>query len=155
MPDLNVRIVKLDPMTVASSRALGESPERQAWDQLSAWAEKKGLLDDIVKHPVFGFNNPNPTPGSKEYGYEFWISVDPSEKPEGNIEIKRFPGGLYAVCDCKLFGEPSVPETWNMLWEWIQSSKYSWRKTHELEKSKNPLAPEHEMELELYLPIEE
>ena len=50
MPNLSVRIVELDPMTVARSHAFGESPERQAWEQLSAWAETKGFLDDLGKH---------------------------------------------------------------------------------------------------------
>lgn len=155
MPDLTVRIVKLEPMTVASSRAFGESPEHQAWEQLRAWAEPKGLLDDPAKHPVFGFNNPNPSPESKEYGYEFWISVEPDEKQEGNIEIKEFPGGSYAVASCRLLGEPNVLDTWKQLWAWVQSSRYRWRETQELEKLKNPMAPESEIELELYLPIEE
>ena len=155
MPQLTVRIVKLEPMTVASSRVFGESPETQAWEPLRAWAEPKGLLADLAKHPVFGFNNPNPSLESKEYGYEFWISVEPGEKPEGNIEIKEFPGGLYAVTSCRLLGEPNVLETWKLLWEWVQSSEYRWRHTHELEKPKNPIAPEEEIELELYLPIEE
>jgi DNA gyrase inhibitor GyrI len=155
MPNLTVRIVKLEPMTVASCRVFSESPERQAWEQIRAWAEPKGLLDDLFKHPVFGFNNPNPTPESEEYGYEFWIGVEPGEKPEGNIVIKEFPGGLYAVTVCRLLGEPNVPETWKLLWEWVKSSEYRWRQTHELEKSKNPMAPEDEIELELYLPIQE
>ena len=90
MPDLTVRIEKLEPMTVASSRAFSESPEPQAWEQLRAWAEPKGLLDDVEKHPVFGFNNPSPSPGSKEYGYEFWIGVGPDIEPEGEIEAKEF-----------------------------------------------------------------
>jgi DNA gyrase inhibitor GyrI len=155
MPDLAVRIVKLEPMTVASARAVGQSPEPQAWEELRAWAEPKGLLDDLDKHPVFGFNNPNPSPESKEYGYEFWISVEPGEKPEGDVEIKQFPGGWYAVTSCRLTGEPNVLETWKLLWEWVQSSEYQWRRTHELERPKDPTAPEDKLELELYLPIEE
>ena len=154
MQGLVVRIARLGPMTVASSRAFGESPERPAWEQLRAWAEPKGLLNDLAQHPVFGFNNPNPSPERKGYGYEFWISVDPSEKPEGDIEIKQFPGGRYAVTSCRLSGEPNVPETWKLLWEWVRSSGYRWRQTHELEKCNNPLTPERDIELDLYLPIE-
>ncbi len=153
MANLNVRIVMLAPMTVASFRALGESPEPAAWEQLRAWAEPKGLLEDLQKHPVFGFNNPNPTPDSNEYGYEFWIAIEPHETLTSGAETKEFPGGLYAVTRCKLTGEPNVLETWKMLWEWVQTSEYQWRETHELEKVLNPGAPEDEIELELYLPI--
>lgn len=155
MPSLNVEIVSLEPMTVACARAFGESPENQAWEQLREWAEPKGLLDDLEEHPIFGFNNPSPTPDSNEYGYEFWIRVPPGEVAEGDIEVKEFPGGLYAVTSCRLTGEPNVLETWRLLWKWVQSSEYRWRETHELEKLMNPLAPEDEIELKLYLPVEE
>ena len=155
MPDLTVSIVQLEPMTVATSRAFGESPEAQAWKQLRAWAEPRGWLEDLTKHPVYGFNNPNPSPESREYGYEFWISVEPGEKSNGDIEIQKFPGGLYAVTSCRLLGEPNVLETWKLLWQWVHESEYRWRQTHELEKPNDPTAPEDEIELELFLPIEE
>ncbi len=156
MADLDVRIVKLEPMTVARMRAISETPERDAWEVLRAWAQPRGLLDDIQKHPVFGFNNPNPTPDRREYGYEFWICVDPDVETEGDIEVKEFAGGLYAVTTCKLLGDPkgSVPEVWGRLWEWVQSSQYRWRRTHELEKLHDPSASEENAILDLYLPIE-
>jgi len=158
MTDLDVRIVKLEPMRVASVRALSESPERDAWEKLRAWAEPKGLLKDIERHPVFGFNNPNPAPDRKDYGYEFWIRIDPDIEPEAEIEAKDFAGGLYAVTTCRLLGDPkgNVGEVWMKLWEWAQaSSKYKWRRTHELEKQHDPLASEEDLVLDLYLPIAE
>lgn len=155
MIDLTVRIVQLEPMTVACSHVIGESPERVAWKQLRAWAEPKGLLGDVAIHPVFGFNNPNPSSERKEYGYEFWISVEHGAIPEGNISIKEFSGGLYAATECRLLGERSLQETWRLLWEWVGTSKYQWRQTHELERLKNPMAPENEIELDLLLPVEE
>ena len=53
---------------------------------------------------------------------------------------------------CKL---QDVFETWKKLWEWVQSSKHKWRRTHELEKHKDPLASGKDLVLDLYLPIEE
>jgi DNA gyrase inhibitor GyrI len=156
MADLAIRVVRLEPMRVASVRVISETPERDAWEKMRAWAESQGLLEDIDKHPVFGFNNPNPSPHQKEYGYEFWIRVEPNIKPEGEIEVKDFAGGLYAVTTCKLFGDPSgtVQEIWKKLWVWVQSSDYQWRRTHELEKLQDPTASAAEMVLDLYLPIE-
>ena len=58
MTESDVRIVKLEPMRVASVRAISETPERDAWEKVRTWAEPKGLLADIEKHPIFGFNNP-------------------------------------------------------------------------------------------------
>jgi DNA gyrase inhibitor GyrI len=155
MDDLEVRVVTLEPMRVASVRAVSESPEQDAWERLSAWAEPKGLLDDVEKHPVFGFNNPNPTPDRKEYGYEFWIRVGADTAPDADVEIKEFEGGQYAVTTCKNLAE--VGRTWKRLWEWVQSDRCTcrWRRTHELEKPHDPRASEGDLVLDLYLPIEE
>jgi DNA gyrase inhibitor GyrI len=144
-------------MRVASVRIVSAAPEREAWHKLRAWAGPKGLLDDLGARPVFGFNSPSPSPGQREYGYEFWLGLDRELPGEGEIQVKDFPGGLYAVVTCRLVGDPagSVPELWRKLWEWVQTSRYKWRRTHELEKHHNPHAAEADMVLDLYLPIEE
>jgi AraC family transcriptional regulator len=157
MADLDVRIVTLEPMRVASARAVSETPERDAWERLCTWAEPQGLLEDNEKHPIFGFNNPNPSPERREYGYELWIQVDPETQADGEIKVKDFAGGRFAVTSCKLMDDPrgNTAEIWLKLWKWVQSSEYRWRKTHELEKSLDPRAPMEEMVLDLYLPIED
>ena len=155
MSELEVRIEKLEPMRVASVRVVSDTPERDAWDKMRGWAEPLGLLENIEKNPVFGFNNPGPAPDRREYGYEFWIRVDPDTEPNGDIQIRDFPGGMYAVTKCALLGDPNILETWKLLWDWVQASEYEHRKTHELEKPQNPLSPEEDLILDLYLPIEE
>jgi hypothetical protein len=75
MSELNMRIVKLDAMRVASAQGFGENPEEQAWEKLLAWAEPQGLLADQDAVRFFGFNNPNPSPGSPNYGYDQWVTV--------------------------------------------------------------------------------
>ncbi|UCC85021.1 MAG: GyrI-like domain-containing protein [Gemmatimonadota bacterium] len=156
MSDLQVDIVSVPPMRVASVRVVSETPERDAWEKMRAWAESKRLLTQPGANPVFGFNNPPPAEGRKEYGYEFWIRVDPNTEVAGELEAKDFPGGLYAVTRCRLYGDPkgNVLEIWKRLWDWVVSSDYEWRRTHELEKPVDPLAPEEELVLDLYLPIE-
>jgi len=74
---LDVRIEELEPMRVASVRAVSESPEHDAWEKLESWADAKGYLGNVEEHPIFGFNNPNPSPDRKDYGYEFWLRVPP------------------------------------------------------------------------------
>ncbi len=155
MSKLEVRIERLEPMRVASVRVVSDTPERDAWDKMREWAEPLGLLKDIEKNPVFGFNNPSPTPDRREYGYEFWIRIDPDVEPEGDIQVISFPGGLYAVTKCSLLGDHNILETWKSLWEWVLESKYEHRRRHELEKPQNPLSPEEDLVLDLYLPIEE
>ncbi len=153
---MQVDLVTLAPMRVASVRALSETPERDAWERLRAWAEPKGLLQDSAQHPVFGFNNPNPSDDRKQYGYEFLIGVGPETQTEGDIVIKDFPGGLYAVTTCKLIGDPegTIQEVWMKLWHWVQASPYQWRNTHELEKVHDLSAPEQDLMIDLCLPIE-
>jgi DNA gyrase inhibitor GyrI len=123
---MKVNIVKLAPMRVASARVLSETPERDAWEKLRAWAKPKGLLKDSDQHPIFGFNNPSPSKDHKEYGYEFWIGVGPEIQAAGDIAIKDFSGGLYAVTTCKLVDDPAgtIQEQWMKLWHWVQDSQY-------------------------------
>ena len=95
MNALEVRIINLAPIHVVSFLGFGPNPEELAWEQLTAWAGPQGLLESSEKHRLFGFNNPNPSAGSPNYGYEVWIEVDPEEvATEEDVKIKRFQGGI-------------------------------------------------------------
>ena len=155
MTELEVQIVKLEPMRVASFRAFGKTPEKDAWEEARAWAEPRGLLENR-EQSVFGFNNPSPTTRQTEYGYEFWIRIE-SDMQVDNTKTIEFPGGTYAVTTCKIIGDPlgPVPDVWQMLLKWVEASSHRRRHTHELERVVNPGAPDSELILELYLPIEE
>jgi len=162
-PDFSdIRIVELLPMRVAYVRVISKTPENDAWAKMRTWAESKGFLKDLENHPVFGFNNPNPSPCTKEYGYEFWIRVGPEVEPEGEIKIKEFEGGLYAVATCNLkeemeaehFQKEGFLNSWKRLQLWIAESKeYKLGKHQDLERARNPSAPEDELILDLHMPI--
>lgn len=68
------------------------TPELLAWNTLLNCAKDQGI--NLDGHRFFGFINPNPSPGSPNYGYEQWVSVSPEEKSAEGIEIKEFPDGL-------------------------------------------------------------
>lgn len=157
MKEMDVKIVTLEPMHVASARVVSESPEIDAWEKLKNWAEPRGYLNNLKEHPVFGFNNPSPEPEQKEYGYEFWIKVDAEIESARGIEAKAFSGGLYAVLTCKVKGDPwkTIPGAWQQLHEWVSESQYEYSALQDLEKHLNPGAPVDEMVLELYYPINE
>jgi DNA gyrase inhibitor GyrI len=163
MARFEARIVRLAPMRVASVHAFGESPEREAWKKMEAWAGPRGLLEDINENPVFGFNNPNPSSDSKEYGYEFWIAVGPQVEAETGVEIKQFEGGTYAVTSCNLleevnsefFQKEGYLESWKKIYAWAKEKKLVQGSHQALEKPHDPRAPEAELVLDLYLPIEE
>jgi DNA-binding transcriptional ArsR family regulator/DNA gyrase inhibitor GyrI len=163
MKEFDVRVVTLEPMRVASVQVISETPEPDAWERMRAWAEPKGLLENLEEHPVFGFNNPNPSPGKTEYGYEFWIRVGPDIKPEGHVKIKQVEGGLYAVTTCNLkeelesqfFRENGYLESWKKITEWVESSTYHLGSHQCLEKAHDPDASEGSLILDLYCPLEE
>ena len=118
-----VRIVTLDPMRVACATGFGAQPEMLAWTKLLAWARQQGIANDFRGHRFFGFNNPSPTPGSPNYGYEQWITVESVEQPEGDVTVKDFEGGRYAVARCQ--GPQTIYETWKELLVWCENSPYA------------------------------
>jgi DNA gyrase inhibitor GyrI len=153
-PATDVRIETVGPQHVAWVRAFSQRPEEDAWRILSAWARPAGLFDKPEEHPVFGFNNPSPTRGVREYGYEFWIGVERDALPPDGIGLKEFEGGLYAVMSCAL--GPEMPQCWMALVRWVQSSRFKWRRSvHELERLRNFAAAPDEVLVDLCLPIEE
>jgi DNA gyrase inhibitor GyrI len=158
MSEIDVRIVKLDSIHVVSFLGFGPSPEEQAWDQLTAWAGPRGLLEDRKNRRIFGFNNPNPSAGSPNYGYEVWIEVDPEKVDVGKeVDLKEFPGGLYAVTECVVpKGEFEViGKIWKKLAAWREDSQYRHGSHQWLEESL-PIHPSGaEFVLALYLPIKE
>ena len=155
MSDLAVRIVRLEPVRVASALVFGPSPELAVWDITWGYVQRHGLLTDGQPHRFFGFNNPDPSPASPNYGYESWVTVGPEAQPEGQVEIKTFDGGLYAVTAC-----PSVMvigEVWQSLVRWREVSRYRCGGHQWLEEVLNPqsVTGEPPFTFDLYLPIVE
>jgi AraC family transcriptional regulator len=153
MVTLDVKIVKLEPMRVICFNGFGESPEELAFEQLFAWAKTHGK-----NGRVFGYNNPNPAPGSPKYGYDAWMVVDQVVQAESEARIIDFPGGLYAVTRCEA-RKPweDIPNTWQKLVRWRESSRYRGASHQWLEEHIEPqtAADDIQFTLELYLPIKE
>jgi DNA gyrase inhibitor GyrI len=153
MNELDVRIVELKPLRVACVNAYSESPEQDSWLKMEAWAKPKGLLDAPGLR-VFGYNNPNPSPGTPNYGYDFWITVAPQVQAEGEVSIIDFPGGLYAVTRVK--GIEGIHETWKQLVAWLEESKYQHGSHQWLEEHLTSMdTPFEDFLLDLYAPITE
>ena len=157
---LAVRIVEVPPLRVASVHAYGPEPENAAWAKLAAWAgQGRGYLADPAQHRIFGFNNPNPSPGSPNYGYELWIVVGPDEQgdgQEGEVRIEEFPGGLYAVVRVELITAPydQIPAGWMALNRWLEDSRYQMGRHQWLEEHIGIPASDR-FSLDLYMPIAE
>ena len=154
MTDLDVRIVQLEPLRVACAHGFGESPEGKAFDKVFAYAASTGLALDDGAVRWFGFNNPNPSPGSPNYGYDVWVTVGPDAGPEGDIKILEFAGGLYGVARCE--GLDRIGEVWMQLANWREESPYHTAHHQWLEELLTPPNVDYEdYVFDLYVPIAE
>ena len=126
MGNEQLRVIKLEPMRMASAWAFGPQPEPLAWQQLQAWAQARGI--PLADGQIFGFNNPNPSPGSPNYGYEFWLAVGPTVEPAAgdDVRIVNFAGGLYAMIEVDVAGDlnESIPAAWRTLDAQVAASAY-------------------------------
>jgi effector-binding domain-containing protein len=154
MSESDVRIVKMEPMRVASALGFGASPEELASQKMLAFMEARGLRFEDVRW--FGFNNPSPSPGSPNYGYEVWITVGPGVEGEGDVSIKEIPARHYAVTHCA--GLETIGRDWRQLVLWFEASPYQ-RPPHWVECLEHlltpPTLPEDQYTFDLYLPIAE
>jgi AraC family transcriptional regulator len=157
MSDLNVRIVNLPPMRVVCVNGFGQGPEGQAFEKMKAWAQAHDLLGK--PHRLFGYNNPDPSPGSPNYGYDVWITVDEVVRADDEARLIDFPGGLYAVTRIDVKNPwDDIPGAWQKLVKWMEASKYRHGRHQWLEEHIGPLdemGGDQPFTLDLHLPITE
>jgi DNA gyrase inhibitor GyrI len=149
-----VRIVQLEPARVAVGYGFGNNPEHIAWEKILTFAHQQGFMDGYYCPRFFGFNNPDPTPGSPNYGYEQWLVVPENVEAMGDIQIKDFSGGLFAVLRFK--GLENIGKAWADLVAWVEISPYKMVHRDCLEEQLS--SPEDTVGIEklifdLYLPI--
>ncbi len=157
MNNIEVRIIKLPPMRVACVNGFGESPEEMAFKKIKTWAATHNLLGKPCR--LFGYNNPDPSPGSPNYGYDVWVTVDKSVQADGEARIIEFAGGLYAVTRLEV-KDPytDIPGAWQKLVKWMENSKYRHGRHQWLEEHIGPLddtVNSLPFTLDLHLPITE
>ena len=150
----DVRIVDLPNMRVASALGYGTEPENQAAKMIVDFAKEIGLEPGEPGYRTFGFNNPNPSPGSPNYGYELWLIIGPDVAAEPPIEIKDIPGARYAVA--RFTGLSNIGRVWRELVAWFEDSPHTcppnWCTC--LEEVINPAETDPEnWTFDLYLPI--
>lgn len=116
-----VRIVKINPIRIAVCNRISKSPEQDSYNALRAWAEPKGLLDDPVKYPIFGRNNPDPSPDKEEYGYDFMLAIPADMKIDGEMKEGEVPGGTYAVVRTRF---KTITDMWFWLYNWTKEKGY-------------------------------
>lgn len=150
--ELTVEIVEMPPMRVASVLGFGPSPESQAMEKMAAFAELRGI--DTAKARQFGFDNPSPSPGSPNYGYEIWLVVGPEVMGTDEVVIKQIPTRRYAMTHFRSLA--NIGHVWRELVLWVENSAYEHApySVECLEELLTPVdAPEETYEFNLYLPI--
>ncbi|AIQ65409.1 hypothetical protein PSTEL_22115 [Paenibacillus stellifer] len=114
---LDVRIIYLPPMTVASSHYIGEDCEEHAGRVLNQFVQESGLLriKPDIRH--FGFNNPiqHADYGASSTGYEMWVSIPEHMEVPAPLQKIQFHGGLYAA-HAITFGSF---DHWGLLHNWV------------------------------------
>lgn len=153
---LQVTIVKLEPIRVACVNGYGQEPEHQAFDKMKAYVKAKGFDRDGAAHRFFGYNNPNPSPGSPNYGYDVWVTVDESVQAEEGVRIIDFPGGLYAVMRIQPTAGDDIFQNWQKLVAWRERSKYRAAHHQWLEEHIGDLDKDFpDLVLDLFMPVAE
>lgn len=114
----NVRIVRLPAMTVAAYCAVSATPEIDCAKVFDPFV----LGNDLHKKSgfrSFGFNNPNPSEDSPEYGYETWVTILEDFNVPTPFAKKQFDGGLYASISATL---NEIGERWTQLYNWCENN---------------------------------
>jgi DNA gyrase inhibitor GyrI len=146
--ELTVQLERLEPMRVATISVTSDSPEDDAGQALLNWARPQGLLNKPFR--FFGYDNCQPPPN---HTYTTWLTVDPTVQASDDVEIKDFPGGLYAVTEIQ--GTEQIAPTWDQLSQWLNQSGHSFGGQTCLEECLNILdnpAPA-DMRFKLYLSL--
>ena len=153
---IDVRVVRLEPMRVACVNGYGDGPESIAFNKMRAYVKAAGLDTDGKQHRFFGYNNPNPSAGSPNYGYDVWVTVDPDAQPEEGVRMIDFPGGLYAVTSIRPVTGEEIPGAWQKLALWRENSRYRGSKHQWLEEHIGDIEKSFpDLTLDLYLPMAE
>jgi DNA gyrase inhibitor GyrI len=158
MEKQEIRIVTLPAMRIASFYSYSEYPETEGWTKVVRWAKAHDCWHEAPTSRVFGFDNPSPSEGSPNRGYEFWLTISPDVQPDEEIKIKEFSGGLYGVLHCDVKGDPFeiIPSAWQKLVKWLESSHYHYANHQYLEEHLSRTDPSQGgFVLDLYIPIAE
>ena len=140
-------------MRMVSAYGFGAEPEGIAWEKINAFTEKNGINLADGSITTFGFNNPDPSIGSPNYGYEIWLPVSEETEAEGDLRIVDFGGGLYAVTTFK--GLENIGRIWKEIVKWRENSKYKCGNHQWLEELLTYQVPPEDFVFNIYLPISE
>ncbi|MGI5863666.1 MAG: AraC family transcriptional regulator [Myxococcales bacterium] len=117
----SVRVERLEPMTVAYVRHVGEYAGDaelfgRLFGQLCRWAGPRGLLGPGAKMLIVYHDNPDITDADK-LRTSVCVTVPPDTKSEGEIGVMEIPGGQYAMAHFEL-----DPSEYGAAWNWLMGT---------------------------------
>jgi len=161
-PDWIIHLRRIESLRVACAHSSSETPEEDAWKKIESWAKTIGLLSQEKGIKAFG-RNTYPTDNPTPHGYQLFLTIDQSIKPEDEIKIGEIPGGTYAVLSSTSLDR--IGDAWRSLWSWIEKSEYEfigWKKgeygwVNGYEEHLNPFddKPISEWIFDLWIPLKE
>jgi len=108
-----LRLVTLPQARMVYRNVISASPEDEALEAVTSWAESAGLLGGAR---IYGFNTTKYQPGQKEYGWAAGVTVPEGTPAPEHLEETRLPGGIYA----RLASTNEVYDSWQTLVRLLQ-----------------------------------
>ena len=155
MQNIAVRLVDLHPMHVVAANGYGQYPETEAWDLILDFTKQRRIDPWDRRHRFFGFNNPDPSPETPEYGYEQWMTIDTGTAVEDPLHVRDFTGGRYATVH--IHGLDSIGDAWQHLVGWCAENGYTIATDREpcLEELHSPIdMPTEDWDMDLSLAVD-
>ena len=153
-----VRIVELEPMTIAythSPKGYRQEGINEAWRKLMPYYAAH--TPQKVEEACLGLSWDDPKVVEVDRcRYEAAMAVDVGTEPEGEVGVRRLPGGTYAVY--RYTGPyAGLSETYDRLIKgWLVNSGHQMRDEPSLEfyRSDPKTVPPEELITDIYLPVE-
>lgn len=153
----DIKLVTLEETRVISFHGYGTGPEDIAWQKLRNWIVENDAKTMAAAQRFFGFNNPNPAPGSDQYGYEQWMTLPADYQPREGEVIKTLAGGLYAVGGFRASTPESFGPAWQRLMDWRIDSDYAYDESRpwleELLTKESVFAAFDAVDFDCYMPV--
>jgi DNA gyrase inhibitor GyrI len=112
-------VERLAPTRADYVHSLSATPEEDAQRKILNWAKQKGLNKKTGAR-LFG-RTIYPSEFAEPHGYEYYLTIEQDIKLPQKLEIKKIPGGLYAILKTK---ESDMDEGWRNLFIWVESAGY-------------------------------
>ena len=95
--DVNIESRTLQPMRIAAIHHVGPYQDvGRVWERLAEWVGRRFAFGPDTQLFGASYDDPEVT-DPRHLRYDACVTVDDGIEPEGEVEVRTFPGGRYAV----------------------------------------------------------